>query len=201
MSMKFSTTVRDNWLTNFASTVGASPKLRMLTGSAPASCAASQTGTQLIEMTLPSTWMASPSGGSASKTGTWTGTTSAAGVASYYRLLTGGGTCHHQGLITQAFKLTTNGSTAAGSNVLNFASTTGVAGGMSVAGTGIPTGATVLSVGSSTVTISAASTSGVAGSTAVYFGDTTGELWMNNTTLGSSQSVTVDDWTMTAPGA
>lgn len=201
MTMQFSTTVRDNWITNFETSVGTTPKLRLCTGSAPATCATAQSGTQLIEMTLPSDWLAAPSSGSAAKAGTWSGTVSNSGTAGYYRLLSSGSTCHHQGLVTQAFKLTTSASTAANSNTLTFTSTSGVVAGMSVAGTGVPTGAIVLSTTSTTVVISSPTTSGVSSSADIYFGDTTGDMWMANTTLVATQTVSVEAWTITAPGA
>lgn len=200
MTMQFSATVRSGMIQRLISDIGASAKLRLLTGTQPANCAASQSGSQLVEMTLPSTWL-TESGGVGTKAGTWSGTAAASGTAAYYRLLSSGGTCHHQAAITQAFKLTTNGTTTAGSNVLNFASTTGVAGGMQVAGTGIPAGATVLSVGGSTVTISLPSTAGVASSADIYFGDTSGDLWLNNPSITVSQTVEIDAFTLTAPGA
>lgn len=68
--------------------------------------------------------------------------------------------------------LTTNGSTAAGNAVLNFASTTGVVAGMYVydASGGVPVGTKVLSTTSTTVTIDANATgSGVASSAAIQF--------------------------------
>lgn len=132
MGKQYSTTLRNDWLTTYETTIGTSPKLRICTGSAPATCAASQSGTQLIEMTLPSDWMGAPSSGSSSKAGTWSGTVAADGTAGYYRILSSGGTCHEQGVVTQAFSLATNASTAANSNVLTFAATTGVSVGMSV---------------------------------------------------------------------
>lgn len=201
MSRQYSDTMRDGWLSFYETTLGTSPKLRYLTGLPPANCAASQTGTQLIEMTLPSDWQAAPSGGSAAKAGTWSGVVSSDGTAGYYRFLTSGGVCHEQGLITRAFSLTTNGTTAANNNVLNFASTAGVSDGMTVNGTGVPAGTTVLAHTSTTVTLSAPSTAGVGSSVAIYFGDTSGDLWLQNTVLATGTTITVDTRTQTAPGA
>lgn len=201
MSRQYSTTLRNDWLSTYESTIGTSPKLRFCTGSPPANCGTAQSGTQLIEMTLPSDWQAAASGGSAAKSGTWSGTVAADGTAGYYRILSSGGTCHEQGLITRAFTISTNGSTAANNNVLNFASTTGVSVGMSVSGTGVPSGATVLAVTSTTVTLSTPSTAGVSSSVAIYFGDTSGDLWLQNTALTAGQTITIDTRTQTAPGA
>lgn len=201
MSRQYSTTLRNDWLSTYESTIGTSPKLRFCTGSPPANCGTAQSGTQLIEMTLPSDWQAAASGGSAAKSGTWSGTVAADGTAGYYRILSSGGTCHEQGLITRAFTISTNGTTAANNNVLNFASTTGVSVGMSISGTGIPSGVTVLAVTSTTVTMSAPSTAGVSSAVAIYFGDTSGDLWLQNTALTAGQTVSIDTRTQTAPGA
>ena len=201
MSRQHSTPLRNDWLSTYESTIGTSPKLRFCTGSPPANCGTAQSGTQLIEMTLPSDWQAAASGGSAAKSGTWSGTVAADGTAGYYRILSSGGTCHEQGLITRAFTISTNGTTAANNNVLNFASTTGVSVGMSISGTGIPSGVTVLAVTSTTVTMSAPSTAGVSSAVAIYFGDTSGDLWLQNTALTAGQTVSIDTRTQTAPGA
>lgn len=201
MARQYSTTLRNDWLSTYESTIGTSPKLRFMTGSPPANCAASQSGTQLIEMTLPSDFQAAPSGGSAAKAGTWSGTVSSDGTAGYYRILSSGGTCHEQGSITRAFSLSTNGTTAAGNNVLNFADTSGVSDGMSASGTGVPSGAAVFSHTSTTVTLTLPSTAGVGSAAEIYFGDTSGDLWLQNAALNAGQTVTIDTRTQTAPGA
>ena len=54
MAIKYSTAVRNAQLDAIETTIGVSPKLRILTGTAPANCAAAQTGTLLAELTLPS---------------------------------------------------------------------------------------------------------------------------------------------------
>lgn len=199
MTMQFSSTMRDDFLQQFEDTLGTTPKLRLYSGSVPANVAATA-GTQLLEITLPSDWM-TKTGGVATKSGTWSGTVGTGGDASHYRLLTSGGTAHHQGSVSQAFSMATNAITAANSNVLNFADTTGVTTGAAIYGTGVPTGATVLSKTSTTVTMSAVSTAGVTSGATIYFGDVDGDLWLNNVTLAPSQVVTITAWTMTAPGA
>jgi hypothetical protein len=202
MTKQFSTTLRNDWLDTYESTIGTAPKLRILTGSQPASCATAESGTLLIQMTLPSDWMAAPSGGSAGLAGTWSGTVAANGTAGYYRVVdTAGTTCHEQGAVTQAFAISTSATTAAGSNVLTFSATTGVTAGMSVSGTGIAAGSTVLSVGSTTVTLSIASSSGVGSSVQIYFGDTSGDLWLTSTALLASQTITISERVLTSPGA
>jgi hypothetical protein len=36
---------------------------------------------------------------------------------------------------------------------------------------------------------------------AIYFGDTSGDLWLQNTALTAGQTITIDTRTQTAPGA
>lgn len=101
MTVQFSTAVRNAMLDAIESTTGASPKMRILTGSIPADCAAAQTGTLLAEMSLPADFMAAASAGTKSLLGTWQVTASAAGTAGYYRITDSSGTtCHEQGTIT-----------------------------------------------------------------------------------------------------
>lgn len=100
MAIKYSTTVRNAMLDAIETTIGASPKLRILTGTAPANCAAAQTGTLLAELTLPSDWAANAASGAMGLLGSWSGTVVATGTAGYYRILDNAGTtCHEQGTI------------------------------------------------------------------------------------------------------
>lgn len=202
MSAQFAEDVRNDWIDDLVTRLGSGALMDLRTGDQEANCAASATGTLIAQIALPSTFLSTPSGGSASLSGTWEDTSAnATGVVGHYRMTTSGGTCKHQGKVSQAFKLTTNNTTAASSNVLKFASASGVTAGMSVYGTGVPTGATVLGVSSGDVTISAPSTSGVSSSTDIYFGDITGELWLVNTSITATQPVTVTAWSITMPGA
>lgn len=177
----------------------AQPKLQIWTGSMPANCAAAATGTKLLEITLPADWAGNASAGAKALAGTWSGTAIASGTAGYYRIVDNAGTtCHEQGLVAQSVSLTTNALTAANGNVLNFASTTGVAVGMNVTGTGIVAGTTVVAVGGSTVTLSQTSTAGVSNSTSITFD---GDISLNNTSINSGQTVTISSKTITAGNA
>lgn len=105
MPIQYSVTLRNNQLDQIESTVGASARLRLYSGPPPDNCAAAPTGTLLVDMALPSDWMAAASGGSKAKSGTWTGTgTAGAGsgtVAGYFRIVDSAGTtCHMQGTVT-----------------------------------------------------------------------------------------------------
>jgi hypothetical protein len=194
-----STAVRNAGLDNYESTIGTAPKLRILTGSPPADCATAQSGTLLCEITLPSDWMAAAAGGSKAKLGTWQANASAPGTAGYYRIVdSAGSTCHEQGSISASLALNTNGTTAANGNVLNFASTTGVVVGMNVSGTGVPAGATVVAVTSTTVTLSRTSTAGVGNAVAITFAH---DLVLDNISIASGQQVTVGTFTRSAGNA
>lgn len=101
MTLQLSTTARNNRLDSIETTIGTDADLLIYSGSAPANCAASATGTLLATMALPSDSFAAASGGSKAKSGTWS-TTGAAGAGSgtdagYFRIVDGGGVCHLQG--------------------------------------------------------------------------------------------------------
>lgn len=101
MAIQLSEAVRNAKANQLEGTVGTSAKLRIFTGAQPANCAAADSGTQLLEMDLPSDWLAAASGGAVSKLGTWQANASAAGVAGHFRIYnTGLTTCHLQGSVT-----------------------------------------------------------------------------------------------------
>lgn len=101
MAPQYSTTVRNARLDAVESTIGTDPLLRIYSGSKPSAPSDAATGTLLLEITLPSDWMAAASGGSKAKSGTWSGTGAAAGTAGYYRIYESTGTtCHEQGTVT-----------------------------------------------------------------------------------------------------
>lgn len=198
---QYGTTLRNALLQAYIDTIGTAPTLSLRTGAPPATPASADSGTQLVAITLPTTWMAAPSAGASAMTGTWQGTSSATGTIGHYRI-TKSGTCHEQGTVTQAFSLTTSAGTTANSNILTFASTTGISVGQAVVGTGIPSGATVLAVDATTVSLSAVSSAGVASGTSIYFGDTSGALWSNAVAIATVGTlVVVVKRTLTAPGA
>lgn len=98
MALQYSASVRNNQLDQVEATAGTSARLRIYTGSAPANCAAAATGTLLVDMTLPSDWMAAASAGSKAKSGTWQVTASGTGTAGYFRVWDSSvTTCHLQG--------------------------------------------------------------------------------------------------------
>jgi hypothetical protein len=100
MAIQFSTAVRNARLDQVETTIGTSPKLQIRTGAPPADCSAADSGTLLVEITLPSDWMAAASSGSKSKLGTWSATASASGTAGHFRIKDSAGTtCHMQGTV------------------------------------------------------------------------------------------------------
>lgn len=101
MAIQQSVAVRNAMLDATESTPGTAPLLKIRTGAPPANCAAADTGTVLVSMTLPSDWMAAASSGSKAKSGTWSASASAAGTAAHYRIYDSAGTtCHEQGTVT-----------------------------------------------------------------------------------------------------
>jgi hypothetical protein len=101
MPIQFSVAARNARLDTIETTTGTAPRLQIRTGSPPANCAAADTGTLLVEITLPSDWLAAASGGSKAKLGTWTASAAAGGTAGHFRVKDGGGTTTHiQGTVT-----------------------------------------------------------------------------------------------------
>lgn len=102
MSVQFSTTLRNALLDQIETTIGTSAKLMIYTGSVPASCAASEVGTLLVQYNLASDWAAAASGGSKSFNNAPIAATAAAGgTAAHFRLFASDGTtCHMQGTVT-----------------------------------------------------------------------------------------------------
>lgn len=102
MAMQVSVAVQNARLDAIETAIGTAPLLRVYSGAMPANCAAAATGTLLVEMTLPSDWMAAASGGTKAKSGTWQDlAANAAGTGGYYRIYDSAGTnCHVQGTVT-----------------------------------------------------------------------------------------------------
>lgn len=195
--LQYSATIYLAALDLVESSTGATAKLLIFSGSAPANCAAADTGTLLATLTLPSDWMNAASGTTKTLAGSWTGTASggAGATPTHFRIKDNAGTtCHVQGTCGISTVIATNSTTAANSNVLNFASTTGVVAGQAISGTGIPAGAIVLSLTGTTVNMSVASTAGVGSAASITFGY---DMPFNGT-ITSGQTLTVSSFTLTA---
>jgi hypothetical protein len=102
MAIQLSTTARNNRLDQIENTIGASAKLQIRTGAAPANCAAANTGSLLIEIALPADWMNAASSGTKTLLGTWSGAASGTGTAAHFRIFeTTSTTCGLQGTVGQ----------------------------------------------------------------------------------------------------
>lgn len=102
MALQLSTTVRNQRLNTIETAIGTSARLKIRTGSAPATCGAADSGTVLADMQLPSDWLAAAASGSKAKSGTWQDTSADnTGTAAHFRIYAvGGSTCHLQGTVT-----------------------------------------------------------------------------------------------------
>lgn len=103
MTVQYSDAVRMAALDAWETAIGASAKVQVFTGAAPANCGAASTGTKLLEYALAADWAAA-AGAPGSKTLNnlpIDGTGLAAGDAGYYRIVDSAGTtCHEQGTVT-----------------------------------------------------------------------------------------------------
>ena len=100
MAIQYSDTIYLGQLDLVESSAGASAKLYIFSGSAPANCGAADTGTLLATLTLPADWMAAASGTSKVLAGSWTGTASggSATAPTHFRIKNNAGsTVHVQG--------------------------------------------------------------------------------------------------------
>ena len=99
MSVQYSTTHRSNAMTDLVTDLGSTGYLLIYTGSPPANCAASATGTLLAALPLSAT-AGTVSNGVLTFNAFTTANAAATGTAGYYRLCTSsaGTTCVSQGL-------------------------------------------------------------------------------------------------------
>lgn len=102
MTVQYSVAVRDAKNDAYETTIGEAPILEIRSGDQPANCAAADTGTLLVSMTLPTDWMAASSSGVKAKSGTWEDSSAnATGTAGHYRIKNAAGSvCHEQGSVT-----------------------------------------------------------------------------------------------------
>lgn len=111
MALQYSTTLRSNQLDQIEVTVGDgvgvdNPVLQIFTAGVPASCAAADSGSMIVEITLPDNWMAAAANGIVAKgTDAWLGTASLVGtnVPGHFRIKNSAKTvCHIQGTVSGA---------------------------------------------------------------------------------------------------
>lgn len=201
MADTFSAVVDNAALDQKETTIGASPILRTYSGTMPTNVdTALGANVVLGQGTLPADWLGAAAARVKSKLGTWTitgQTAAAAGTAQvFYRIFESTGTTAHlQGNIGVASSIATNALTAANGNVLNFAATTGVLVGQKISGAGIVAGSRVLAVTGTTVTMSLASTAGVASAASITFGY---DMNIDNASIAMNQVLTVNSFSITA---
>ena len=100
MAVQLSTTVRNARLDAVETAIGTGPILRVRTGAPPADCAAADSGSVLVSISLPSDWASAASGGSKAFVVPQSGTASGTGTAAHFRIYdSGGSTCHMQGTV------------------------------------------------------------------------------------------------------
>jgi hypothetical protein len=93
MALKLSVGARNARLDAFVAWLGASPVLKIRTGSAPADAGVADSGTVLATLNLPSTAFNAASGGVITKTGTWSDSSADnTGTAAHWRLYQSDGT-------------------------------------------------------------------------------------------------------------
>lgn len=98
MAIQLSTTMRNNRLDQFESTVGTAARLKIFSGAVPANCAAADPAGLLATLVLPSDWMNAAAGGQKTLLGTWSVAASGSGTAQSFRIYDSGvTTCHCQG--------------------------------------------------------------------------------------------------------
>lgn len=101
MAIQLSTSVRNAMLDAIETAAGTSCKLQIRTGAQPANCAASASGTLLVEFSLTSDWASAASSGTKTLAAITTTAAVATGTAAHYRLVDSAGTtCHMQGSVT-----------------------------------------------------------------------------------------------------
>ena len=166
--------------------IGINAQIRILSGAMPANVAAAETGVLLAQFAGNATQYGTVAGGVITTSAVANTTALAAGTAGYFRNRTSAGVAVTQGTVNQRVTIATSSLTAANSNVLNFAATAGVAVGQAVSGTGVINGTTVIAFTGTTVTLSLASTAGVAGAASIVFG---GDMTFDNATFALSQTL------------
>jgi hypothetical protein len=202
MSIQYSTTHRSNDVTDIVTQLGATAFLLIYTGAPPANCATAATGTLLVSMPCSSTFGTVSAGLLTANAITSTAAANS-GTAGYWRLCTnsGGGTVIAQGLVYASSTLNTSALTAAGSNILSFASGGGaIAVGQTVSGTNIQPGTYALATSGTSIAMNTNVLSGgvASGATITFGGDLT---FTGGVAFTTGTTITVSSFTITANGA
>jgi len=97
--MQLAVSTRNARLDAIETEIGLAPTLKIRTGAPPSTCAAADSGSELVSMILPSDYLdAAASGSKAKSASAWTATATGAGTAGHFRIYTGAickiqGTC------------------------------------------------------------------------------------------------------------
>jgi hypothetical protein len=98
MAVQLGTTVRNARLDQIEASVGTAPHFYVRSGAQPADCGTADSGSVIIDLTLPSDWLAAASGGTKAKAGSWSGSATGTFTAGHFRIKDSGATvCHMQG--------------------------------------------------------------------------------------------------------
>jgi len=92
MAIQISSAVNNACLDVIETVIGTSAKLRIYSGTQPASCAAVASGSLLVDISLPLDWMSVAVGNYKAKLGTWSAPAYAAGTAGHFRITDSTGT-------------------------------------------------------------------------------------------------------------
>lgn len=100
MALQLDVTTRNALLDAIEVSVGTLPHLKFISGAVPANTAASDPGTVLADMALPSDWMSAAASGVKALLGSWSAVAVASGTIGHFRLFDSGATCRAQGTVT-----------------------------------------------------------------------------------------------------
>lgn len=199
MAVQYSTTHRNNNMADIVTDLGAGSYLLIYTGSLPANCGASATGTLLASLPCSSTFGTVASGILTANAITSEAATNS-GTAGYWRLCTSaaGTTCVAQGNCFASSTLNTSASTTTG-NLLTFSATAPIVAGQTVAGTNIPAGSYAIGVSSTQVTLNQNVSGTVSSGATITFG---GDLsFTGGVAFTTGETISVSNFTITATGA
>jgi hypothetical protein len=112
MAFQYGTTLRNNQVSQIQTSVGGSGTLLIYTGTEPANCGATATGSLLATIVLPATFLTSSGGATTIANGPWSVAASGTGTAGYFRMLDGSSVCHVQGNVTTDLVLNNTSITA-----------------------------------------------------------------------------------------
>jgi hypothetical protein len=189
-------------MTDIVTDLGSTSYLLIYTGSAPATCGTAASGTLLASLPCSNPFAGAPASGVLTASAITSAAAVANGTAGYWRLCTSsaGTTVIAQGLVYATSTLVTSALTAAGNNVLTFASGGGaIVVGQTVSGTNIPAGTYVLASTATSITMSAnVATGGVANGATITFG---GDVSFPSVAFTIGETISVSSFTVTATGA